>query len=746
MNNKKITHPLDFGSSKSSKESVDINRWMKSLTNIRTEEQIKLLKNALDFVKQKTDGLLSPFKVPILQHSLMIADLLNHLGLDTPTLVAAILYEGLHYSNFSNFNLKTSKVTSNLTVSDLVPIIDKNVIQIIFDLQKMKAVHPEPHLQFTENLRRLLLAVVEDVRVVLIRLAEHIIEMRLSENIDEQIRIHYAKDAEEIYAPLANRLGVGQFKTELEDLSLRILQPSVYNYLSEIQGEKKEKQEIYLQKVIVILDKALKEQNIKATITGRVKPIYSIWKKMQRKGIGYDEIYDIQGVRILVPTVMDCYAALGIVHSLWQHIPKEFDDYIANPKHNGYQSLHTAVIGPESRTLEIQIRTFEMHEQSELGVASHWRYKEGIGLDSQFEKKLANLRQILKWQEEWVEGSAESLKAEVFRDWIYVLTPKGEVIDLPSNSTVLDFAYRVHTEVGHHCRGAKVNGKLVPLTHSLKSGEKVEILTTREGGPSRDWLNPELGYLNSAKARTKVHQWFKHLDRDKNIEEGRELLERELKRINVHDVNFENLSHQLKCSKVEDMFAGLGNGDIRTNQVLNALQSLVPGVLAKAAPKEKIHITSATLQKAEVTVSGLGNIVCQMARCCKPIPNDDIIGYITIGKGVSVHRSDCSNIMNASPKQQPRLIQVEWAAKTRNLYSADLKIKANDRPGLLSDVTSVFAVNKINVTNIQSKVVHHQNFAIVNLSIEIEGIELLSKILNDLRKIPNIISVERLVK
>lgn len=678
----------------------------------------------------------TPFKVTAFDQASMMVDLLKKLGLDEATLAAAFVYEPFRYGRLDH--------------PTILKTLGTEVTELVDGLKKMHAVDVEQEIELSENLRRMLLALVQDVRVVLIRLAEHTIELRLCENLDEATKRRYAKNTQEIYAPLANRLGIGQLKWELEDLAFKYAEPIQFQSLFKLIQEQRVHRETDLKSIIELLEKVLNKEGIQAKVTGRVKHISSIWKKMQRKKVQYEEIYDVQAIRVLVPTVKDCYAVLGLVHGLWQHIPKEFDDYIANPKGNGYQSLHTAVIGPEGKTLEVQIRTFEMHEQSELGVAAHWLYKEGLKKDLKYQQQLANLRQILKWQEEWTTDPAlrEAIKKEVFQDWIYVLTPKGEVFELPSQATVLDFAYQLHTEVGHRCRGAKVNGRIVPLHHLLKSGDQIQILTTARGGPSRDWLNPHLGYLNTVKARAKVHHWFKYIDRDKNIHEGRELLDRELKRVGAINVNFEALAHHLKYKNVDDMLAALGASDLRVGQILSAIQTLTPNVLQKTAHKPFIKEASSQgaprkKSSAEVQVSGMGNILCQMARCCKPVPFDEIIGYIALGKGITVHRKDCVNILRASHLKIPRLIQVAWGERVKNQYTAELSISGYDRSGLINDVCGVFAGLHVNVVDLKTSLNRQDNIATLRIMIEIPSLLVLSHIVSTLQKVPNVFSVQR---
>lgn len=711
------------------------------LSEKRNKEEILRLEKAFELTQKYGETVVTPLKVSCLKQGLTMALLLESLGLDTPTIIAALLYDTYVYAKMS-----ITTIEKNLGLE---------VATLILNVEKMHCVNVEHSVQQTENLRRLLLAVVEDVRGVLIRLAKHMVDMREAVHGEQEIRNRYAKETQELYAPLANRLGIGQIKWELEDLAFRILEPGAYKHIARLLHERRIDREQYVETVISEIKQALQEQKIDSTIFGRAKHIYSIWKKMHRKGVAYHEIYDVHAFRIIVPTVRDCYAALGAVHGLWQHVPKEFDDYIANPKENGYRSLHTAVIGPFGKTLEVQIRTDEMHKQAELGVAAHWRYKEGISRDALYETKLAHLRQVLAWQEEWSKdaGLNEALKREVFQDRVYVLTPKGKVIDLPQSATVLDFAYTVHTDIGHRCRGAKVNRRMVSLTHHLKSGDQVEIITTKIGGPSRDWLNLELGYITTVRARTKVHQWFKRQDREQNISEGREVLERELKRLSVDNLSFEALAHQLKIAKVEDLLAAIGAGDLRMNQILGAIQTLAkPLSLIKTESdhgKEalfKTHRSAVAVKPVgtEIVVAGVGNLLSHMARCCKPVPGDEIIGYISPGRGVSVHRKDCVNIIQATARSQARLIQVEWGEKISRQYMADIKIQAYDRPLLLRDISAVLGAERVNVADIKMDRNTLDNTVEFYVVVEISSIEILSKILSRLQQVSNVTEVRRI--
>lgn len=671
--------------------SFELSRWINEIEETLSDKKdLELITKAFILAKDSGASINTPLLVSCFHQGLVAADILYHLGLDPETIAAAIVFDSFRYAKLSEEELSKK--------------LSLEVAELVSGANKMQSFHVDRKVQQTENLRRLLLAVVEDLRVVLLSLATYTAEMHAAIHANEEIQKRYALDAREIYAPLANRLGIGQIKWELEDLSFRFLEPLAYKQIAQLLDEKRVDRENYVLKTTTEIKEALDKHSIEAEVKGRAKHIYSIWKKMQRKGVGYDEIYDVNAVRIVVSTITDCYTALGVVHGLFRHIPKEFDDYIANPKTNGYRSLHTAVIGPEGKIIEVQIRTQDMHRQSELGVAAHWRYKEGVVQDAHYETKLAQLRQILKWQEDWVNDSAFSdvFKAEVFKDRVYVLTPKGKVMDLSLGATVLDFAYHVHSEVGNHCRGAKVNGRMVPLTYVLKSGDRVEIITSKKGGPSRDWLNPQYGYLTTVRARSKVMHWFKHIDREQHPESTQEL----------HDLE----RHQQHPPKID--------------------KTLV----------ENTHKTLADTGKtrtAEIIVSGVGNLYCQIARCCKPIPFDEIIGYIAVGKGITVHRKNCNNIVKASSRQLPRIIPIEWGHKTQHFYVSNLVVLAFDRQGLIRDISAVLANEEINVGAIRSHSNKDHHKVTIIFSLELSNKDLLNRVLKRIQQLPNIISVRR---
>lgn len=712
--------------------AVDADAWLERVIGDRAPEEVRLIRKAFDlalsFGIQKT----TPFGDLCFHQGLVMAEILHNLRADTATIVAAIVYDDSRYAQ--------------LTIEDITKALGEEVGSLVSGVQKLQAVY-DRSIPKSENLRRMLLTVVDDVRIVLIKLAEHTCEMRAAINLEEMSRYAMAEETLHIYAPLANRLGIGQLKWELEDLAFRFLEPAAYKRTAKLLDQKRIDRELYIDDVIQKIQVALETQQIQSNISGRAKHIYSICKKMKRKGVGYNEIYDVRAVRILVPTIRECYATLGTVHSIWQPIPKEFDDYIANPKDNGYRSLHTAVLGPIGKTLEVQIRTVDMHNQAELGVSAHWLYKEGGISDVGYEEKLSNLRQVLQWQHELSNLGSEgddALCAEVFQDRAYILTPKGEVIDVPQGATALDFAYHVHTELGNRCRGVKINAKMASLTHILKSGDQVEILTAQSGGPSHDWLNPKLGYLKTARARAKAYQWFKRQDRDQNIADGREVLEREFKRLSIHHLSFEALAHQFKMARPEDLFAALGGGDIRLAQILNAIQVLMPALLPM--PSVRLYPETKALNKihhVDIRVAGVGNLLCQMAKCCMPVLGDEIIGYITVDREVSVHKKECAMILQSNEKNYNRLIKVEWGTETEHQYVVNIIIHAYDRQALLSDITAILAREHINVMSALTLTNKHEHSAKFQFMIEVSGIEMLGQVFKKIQQLPNVIEVHR---
>lgn len=674
-----------------------------------------------------------------LESALEVATILRDLQVDNDTLLAGILHDAALFEPQridiirEQFGDAVADLVSGVAQMDILPVDEHD-----FDAGQASQVD-------AENLRKMLLAMVEDVRVVLIKLAERLHQLRHLKDQPVEIQKKIAAQTQEIFAPLANRLGIWQVKWQLEDLSLRYLEPEAYRQIAESLDERRTDREAYIKHFMTTLHGELEQAGIKAELSGRVKHIYSIYRKMMRKNVDIDQIFDVRAVRILAETIPDCYAALGVVHSLWPYVKEEFDDYITSPKNNNYQSIHTAVRGPEGKLVEIQIRTHAMHDRCELGVASHWRYKEGVGHDEGFDRKIAWLRQLLEWKDEAADGSdlVAEFRSEVFEDRVYVFTPAGKIIDLPGGSTPLDFAYTIHTEIGHRCRGAKVNAAIVPLTYELKTGDRVEILTVKEGQPSRDWINPHLGYIKSHRARSKIQQWFRHQEYDQNVVDGRAILDRELVRLGLKDVSIDKLTQQLKFNKANDMMAALARGEIKTSQIANALQGFL-AIESKKEPALKLRQTPADKSGADIKVLGVGNLMTHMAKCCKPLPGDDIVGYITQGRGVSIHRSDCRNILRARNNSEHHLVEVSWGGPQQDVYSVDIQIIAYDRKGLLHDITALLSNEKINVTavNTQSDARTHQ--ARMKLTLEIEDLARLSNLLSRINKLPNVHDARRI--
>ena len=599
-----------------------------------------------------------------------------------------------------------------------------------------------------ERLRKLLLAVVDDVRILIIQLALTLHRLRTVRDRPRAVRERLACEGLELYAPLASRLGIWQYKWEIEDLAFRESDSTAYKAIAAQLNERRVDRERFVEEVVHRVGAVLRREGIDAEVTGRAKHIHSIWRKMQRKSLsieqaGIEQLFDLRAIRVLVDTVAECYTVLGAVHGLWTHIPREFDDYITNPKPNGYRSLHTAVMGPGGRTLEVQIRTHEMHRQAELGVAAHWRYKEdGQGSEPGLDARISWLRQLLETGEEAIETGSPlaSLGRELDSERVYAFTPRGDIVDLPAGSTPLDFAYQIHTQVGHRCRGAKVDGRIVPLTYTVHSGDRIEVLTTRNPRPSRDWLNPNLGYLGSARSRAKVRHWFKHQDRERNVTDGQEILDRELKRLGIGHPPREALAERFNAPRFEDFLAALGRGDVSGPQLAGALQPYLP---APPAPAPKLA-KRRRKRTGDVSISGIGDLLTQMAQCCRPLPNDPITGYITRGRGVSIHRSDCRNVLNLAGAERARLIDVAWSGGVEESYPVETAVEAYDRKGLLRDVTSVVSNEAVNIVAIESRTDAHTHMVDMRITVEVRDIEQLSRVLDRLQQLPNVTDCRRL--
>ncbi len=676
---------------------------------------------------------------PYYLHALAVAEILHELKLDYETLVAAMLHDVVE--------------DTSITLTDLGNDFGPTIARMVDGVTKMERIG-EFRQQDTvdgnqadqaESLRKLLLAMAEDVRVVLIKLADRLHNMRTLAHLDADRRKRIAQETLDIYAPLANRLGIWQIKWELEDLSMRYLEPEAYQSIAkQLEGDR-ESLEAYILRVIEIIEQELAAAGINATVTGRTKHIYSIWRKMQRKHLSFDQVFDTRAVRILVDEEKDCYAALGLVHGLWRHIPKEFDDYIANPKENLYRSLHTAVVGPDGLNLEVQIRTYEMHRHAELGVAAHWRYKEGGGPDRGYEEKITWLRQLLEWKEEERTAAdfVDRFKSEAFQDRVYVLTPQGRIIDLPQGATPLDFAYAVHTEVGHRCRGAKVNGRIVPLTWQLNNGEQVEILTSKQGRPSRDWLNSHLGYLHTSRARSRVRAWFKRQDYEHNLAAGRAILDKELQRVGISDIPVEKIAERFRGRQVDEFLAALGSSEITTGQLTRSLSELIPREDTLKPQQSRTRRKTRDTGAGEFDIQGVGNLMTTTARCCRPVPSDPIIGYITRGRGVSIHRQDCGNILRLQGDDRDRLIAVDWGLPDEAGYQVDIIVEAYDRSGLLRDITALLANEKVNLVGANTRTDASDGIARMNLTLEITDIGQLSRVLTRIGQLQNVIGARR---
>jgi GTP pyrophosphokinase len=594
-----------------------------------------------------------------------------------------------------------------------------------------------------EALRKMLLAMAEDIRVVIIALSDRLQTMRYVAASNVAGRWEAAEVTLNIFAPLANRLGLWQVKWELEDLSFRIIEPEHYKKIATLLEETRRSREQYIALVVDRLQNELHQAGIKAQITGRPKHIYSIYRKMKRKGVDFKEIQDARAVRILVDEVRDCYAALGVVHNLWVPIPKEFDDYIAKPKGNDYRSLHTAVIGPEDKVVEVQIRTHEMHRHSEMGVAAHWRYKEGAKRDARYEEKIAWLRQILEWKNDVEDAGelAEHFKVALFEDSIYVLTPQGKVIALPKGATPVDFAYHVHSDLGHRCRGAKVDGIMVPLDYPLKNAQRVEIISIKQGGPSRDWLNPALGYIRSQRARTKVRQWFSSEMRTASLTQARALVEKELQRHGMTAMSLDKLAVEFKFPRLDSFLAAIARGDINARQLSAFLSGEAePGLPVPETPVIKKQTLTSELQ-GDVLVVGVDKLLTILAKCCKPVPPDPIIGFVTRGRGITIHRAGCANVSRLSGEGVARLVSTQWDLSKDASYAVEVEIRAQDRQGLLNDISSVLSREKIDVVATRA---HSRDLnATMQFVIKIGNVDQLRRVLGLMAGVPGVISASR---
>jgi len=677
--------------------------------------------------------------IALLAKAREMAEILQNMHMDLDTLKAALIYP------WHELSLLDDEAIEEISSKKVVALLNN-----VSEMAAIKTLHGQDrNLSGTQvdNLRRMLMAMVADVRAVVIKLAERVAFLREIKNENEETRVLAAREIADIYAPLANRLGIGQLKWELEDISFRYLHPTTYKKIASLLDQKRLERENYIDKFVTELQDGLTAQGVSGKVYGRPKHIYSIWKKMDQKSLSFDKLFDVRAIRVVVDQLQDCYGALGILHSIWHHVPSEFSDYVANPKPNGYQSIHSIVIGPEGRTIEVQIRTEKMHQDAEMGVAAHWRYKEGVGAtkDSSFEGKIEWLRKILAWQDDVKDSGnlAAEIREQVFDDRIYVYTPNGDVIDLPNGCTPLDFAYYVHSQVGHRCIGAKINDRIVPFTTKLETGQQVEILTAKEPNPKRDWLNPRLGYVFSSRSRSKIQHFFKQQDRDKNLQAGRDILEEELSSLELKLNDAQVAVRKYNYNTMDDLLAAIGSGDVRINALINFLQLHHKKIVEEPTANVRMQTLSNNKKKSEVVVEGVGNLLTHMAKCCQPIPGDEIDGFISQGRGIAVHRSDCDQLKELLSRHPERNVEVNWGDNSSSGYSLELMISANDRTGLVRDISSIIANDKVNMLGINTNTDEVSEIAHIGLTVEVADQEVLARLLSKLSNVGGVFDVKR---
>lgn len=723
-----------------------IEVWMAAIGDGRSEPEIERIQQAAEFAVQAHAGQTRSSGEDYVNHTFAVAAIVHELGLDTDVVIAALLHDSVE--------------DTTVTLAQIRALFGDDVARLVDGVTKMEVIQ-----EFTdheggkssqnakaESLRKMMLAMVDDVRVVLIKLCDRLHNMRTLDAVKPDKQKRVATETLEIFAPLANRLGVWQLKWELEDLAFRYIEPEIYKSIALKLAEKRVDRETFIEQFIAKLRTQLDAQGVAAEIIGRAKHIYSIWNKMQKKGLDFEQLFDVRAVRILVESVQDCYAALGLIHTNWIYIPGEFDDYIATPKENNYRSIHTAVIGPNGKVVEVQIRTREMHEYNELGIAAHWRYKEGSKENDQaVNNKILWLRQLLEWKDEVADASefVDRVKDEVFEDRVYVFSPKGNVIDLAYGCTPIDFAYAIHTEVGHRCRGAKVNGKMVQLTYRLQTGEQVSIITAKSGGPSLDWLDPHKGYVRSRRARAGIQHWFRHENRDETIAHGRNILERELERMNLHGVNLEQLAKSLGVDDTEDLYFKLVDGSLKPSRAAATAQRILRP--AAGAEEDQMEISfrhnrvaaNDDRKPADLSIQGVSDLLTSIAKCCQPVPGDKVLGYVTRGDGITIHRASCPNILYQQNTAAERIVEVAWGVDKEQTYPMTVLINAFDRKGLLKDISSVFADEGVNVSGMSTRSERSDHSVHMEVNVEVANLEQMSKLLAKLDQLPNVLSVKR---
>jgi GTP pyrophosphokinase len=725
---------------------------LQTLSDGLASEEISRLHQAAEFAQSIYGDRKLGSGEGVWSHALGIALIVVGLKLDANSRLAALLFAVPAYDEHGvahieeRFGSAVAHLVAGISrLSRLRPITRGFVAHSADSGEE----NPQEMKAQVEVLRKMLLAMVEDIRVVLLRLASRTQTLRYyASEPNDALRVEVARETLELYSPLANRLGVWELKWELEDLSFRFLHPDIYKKIAKQLDEKRTERAQFIADAIDRLKRELAVAEINdAEIYGRPKHIYSIWNKMRKKDVEFSEVYDVRAVRVIVHTEQDCYTVLGMVHNLWTPIPQEFDDYIANPKGNHYRSLHTAVHCPDERSLEVQIRTWEMHQHSELGVAAHWRYKEGSKHSSEdnYDEKIAWLRQLLTWKDDVADSSdwVTHYKKAALDETVYIMTPQGRVVDLPRGATPVDFAYRLHTDLGHHCRGAKVNGALVPLNTQLETGQRVEIIAAKHGGPSRDWLNTSLGYLFTHRARAKARQWFSSLALEETLADGRVMVNRELQRMGQSGVNLDELAGKLGFARSDDLFIALARSELNVRQ----LQVAVRGTVMPVEERRVANVQQARKRRASdvaekgILIVGVDKILTQLAGCCKPAPPDPVLGFVTRGKGVSVHRADCSNFANMASMNPERVIDTKWGGQTDSIFAVDIIVDAHDRQGLLRDVSEVFTREKINVIAVKTQ--SKQGNAHMGFTAEISNVEQLKRTLALIHEVQGVVGARR---
>ncbi len=740
---------------------MDIDALLAKLPDSYTVVDRDLIMRAYTFAEKAHEGQKRLSGEPYITHCLAVAEILTELKVPPEVIAAGLLHDTVEDTSVTlkdlenKFSPEIAKLVDGVTKLTNIPKVSradqintgkksgKNAPSADQDdededIKASSLISSRRSELANETLRKMLLAMGDDIRVIVIKLADRLHNMRTLSHMPEKKRKSISRETLDIIAPLANRLGIWQLKWELEDLSFRYLEPDVYKEIAQKLSDRRKNREAEITKIIDDLDSLMKKGKIEAEITGRPKHIYSIYRKMMEKGMAFEMVRDLRGVRLIVPDVPSCYAALGLIHTNWRPIPNEFDDYIAAPKDNFYRSLHTAVIYTDGKPLEVQIRTPDMNQNAEFGIAAHWIYKEKKPFNDSYQQRINWLRKLMDWKQDVDDAQefVDGMKSDVFEDRVYIFTPHGDIIDLPRGSTPIDFAYHVHTEIGHRCRGAKVNGKLVSLDYHLQTGDQLEILTSKRGGPSRDWLNINLGLVKTQRARSKIRQWFKKQDREQNLTQGRDILDKEFHRLGLGNINIENLAHSLDLKNEEELFIALGCGDLSIRKLVNKLDDVEKG---SEDPLFQIHAPVTEREGSDaVNVLGLKGILTHFARCCSPAPGDAIVGYITRGRGVTIHRQDCPNIL--SIKDHERIIKVNWGEAHRT-FPVDIQIKAYDRQGLMNDISTILSNEGINLRDI--KINLSDNLAIINLILEITDITQLSRVLTRIESLPNIMEAFR---